>query len=146
MKAQLRQDIDLQPFHIDGKEHHAAQIEDHPKYYISTSGYVISTIGEPRILAERPSNGYMYVQLNGRGELVHRIAAKTLLEEPDQDALDVDRRQVNHLDGDKANNKIANLEWCSPRENQAHYRNVLLVCEGLPLLHEELVGEERNDG
>lgn len=127
MKSQLRQDIDLQSFSIDGKEHHAAQIEHHPKHYITTSGYVISTIGEPRILAERPSNGYMYAHLKGKSELVHRIAAKTFLEEPDQDAFEVDRWQVNHLDGDKANNKIANLEWCSPRENQDHYRNVLLV-------------------
>ncbi|WP_284461593.1 NUMOD4 domain-containing protein [Chryseobacterium sp.] len=50
---------------------------------------------------------------------IHRIIANTFLDNPDV------LPQVNHVDEDKQNNCVANLEWCSPIENINHGTGML---------------------
>lgn len=50
---------------------------------------------------------------------IHRLVAKTFIENPNN------YKQVNHIDGDKSNNKISNLEWCTYEQNKLHAVNVL---------------------
>lgn len=69
-------------------------------------------------------DGYLMVQLWKGGvhslKLVHRLVAETFLDNP-RGVTD-----VNHRDGDKANNSAENLEWCSRSENVKHaYKNGL---------------------
>ena len=45
---------------------------------------------------------------------VHRIIASAFLPKPDN------CREVNHKDGNKLNNSVANLEWVTTRQNQLH--------------------------
>lgn len=79
------------------------------------------------ILKARPArNDYLRVVLynenNKRGvdKLVHRLVADTFYD-GSHDGLD-----VNHIDGDKTNNFIGNLEWCTRSDNLKHaYRNNL---------------------
>ncbi|XAI96966.1 hypothetical protein [Synechococcus phage Ssp-JY42] len=47
---------------------------------------------------------------------VHRLVALAFLGKP------ATPKHVNHIDGDKTNNRADNLEWVSPVENSAHAR------------------------
>ena len=98
--------------------------------------YQISNFGRVRSLTrsdyKQQTNwkGYKIVTLFGDGFRktigVHRLVALHFIPNPGQ--LD----QVNHKDGDKKNNRVENLEWCTNRENQRH-----AVKMGLTVPHNE---------
>lgn len=64
------------------------------------------------------SKGYKQVCLSVEGKIttfrVHRLVAMTFLENPK------DLETVNHIDGNKENNHVSNLEWCSVSDNLKH--------------------------
>ena len=61
-------------------------------------------------------SGYRRVMINRQRYYVHRLVAATFLGSPP----DPSKWQVNHMDGDGANNALTNLEYVSPAENQLH--------------------------
>lgn len=67
-------------------------------------------------------NGYRIVILWSGGrrsaKYVHRIIASLFIREP------MTGETVNHIDGDKLNNAVANLEWCSMGANLRHARQI----------------------
>lgn len=68
--------------------------------------------------ASTQSHGYERISLNllghGKSLLVHRIVVESFLRPL------LPGEQVNHIDGNKKNNSIPNLEICSPQENSMH--------------------------
>lgn len=92
--------------------------------YMCPKGY--SQLKTERLLRTHISldNGYVYVQLtkNSKGftKKVHRLVAQTFISNLDN------LPQVNHIDGNKQNNNVENLEWCTQSQNIQHaYKNGL---------------------
>lgn len=81
-------------------------------YLASEDGRIYSTLRN-RFLTpyKEKQKGYMVVHLKDGVKKVHRLIAMTFLENPD------DLPQVNHIDEDKTNNRLENLEWCDNEYN-----------------------------
>jgi deoxycytidylate deaminase len=60
--------------------------------------------------------GYPVVHIKRQTIKIHQLVAKAFIENPDPTFYN----QVNHIDGDKANNNVTNLEWCTNRYNCEH--------------------------
>lgn len=85
--------------------------------------YQVSNLGRVRSLKciKRTifnNSGYEIVNLKvkrkQKNKLVHRLVAETFIPNP------FNKEQVNHKDGNKKNNSVDNLEWCSRHENMVH--------------------------
>lgn len=89
------------------------------------------TIVGKRVSAIRPKitkQGYAEVSLCSKdGTLylrVHRIVAETYIPNPENKPF------VNHIDGNKLNNCVQNLEWVTHQENMEHAKNHKLIHMG----------------
>lgn len=97
-------------------------------YEVSNGGYVRSIKREPITLAPRYDHcGYvraaLYKDRKYHSALVHRLVAVAFIGPAPSES-----HQINHIDGDKTNNRADNLEWCTASENGTHaYRNGLSV-------------------
>lgn len=90
------------------------------EYHVSPEG-IVTNISSGKVLKpSRDRRGYWRVWLYEGGvrkeRSLHRLVALTYLPNPDN------KPQVNHIDGDKENNSVTNLEWCSNSENKEHAR------------------------
>ena len=92
-------------------------IEPSDKYLVSEEGIVYRHYEEyDKPLSRQPrGNGYVGVRLNGKSYMVHRIVAQAFLDLDPSSNL-----QVNHINGDKSDNRVSNLELVTPSENVIH--------------------------
>lgn len=70
------------------------------------------------LVAMTDNGGYKYVNLSKNGKYisakVHRIVAETFIENPDK------KPAVNHINENKADNSVSNLEWVTVKENNKY--------------------------
>jgi hypothetical protein len=87
-------------------------------YLISDEGDVYSNKRDKYMSPGRDKDGYLCVGLCQYGVSkmwkVHRLVALHFIPNPEN------RMEVNHIDGDKRNNKVYNIEWCTRSENIRH--------------------------
>lgn len=94
------------------------------QYFIDQEGNVFNSFGKQMSKNIGGGRQYPYVmfrhKINGKIHrkriFIHRLVAELFLPNPHN------LPQVNHIDGNKNNSKVTNLEWVSVSENQMHSR------------------------
>ena len=89
------------------------------KYEVSNFGRVRTNGKRPGLLTlTKQKSGYRYamIEIDGKScnRRVHRMVAQHFLPNPDN------MKEVNHKDGNKDNNHVSNLEWCTRSNNVKH--------------------------
>ncbi len=108
------------------------KIKDFPNYEVDINGNIFSMrdnrggvekIRELKMKLNVQKNGYVYIGLKrnkkNKNIRVHRIVAEAFILNP------LNKLEVNHIDGNKTNNNIKNLEWVTKKENEIHARKYL---------------------
>lgn len=86
-------------------------------YEVSSTGFVRNVktdklLGNNRINKGRGSKfGYVRVNLKGRNFYLHKLVAEAFIPNP------LNKKYVDHLDGNSLNNKVSNLKWVTAKEN-----------------------------
>lgn len=88
----------------------------YPNYKISSFGHVKN--GSNRVLKPVEKIGYKCINLSKNNKLnsfkMNRLVAIAFIANPKK------KQKVNHIDGNKLNDHVSNLEWATPSENSQH--------------------------
>ena len=100
-------------------------IDGYDDYFISNLGNIYS-LKSSKFLKPRKSDGYLRVTLCKKGKVkshfVHKLIASAFI------LKNGDRNFVNHINSNRSDNRIENLEWCTTSENIIHgwkYGNII---------------------
>tara|TARA_R110000772_G_scaffold227233_1_gene337945 strand:+ start:332 stop:898 length:567 start_codon:yes stop_codon:yes gene_type:complete len=99
-----------------------SNVKGFPNYTVTKLGSVINKHNKV-MRGEVSIHGYKRVRLSSKGSSkkfsVHRLVALAFIDNP------LNKPQVNHINGNKTDNRVDNLEWCTASENEIHSYRVL---------------------
>ena len=105
------------------------KIEGFENYEVSNLGKVRNIKSGIMLKPWITKDGYLrhclYKHNKRKNLLLHRIIATAFIDNPGK------KPQVNHIDENKLNNDLSNLEWCTGRENLVHGTRTKRVAEKL---------------
>ena len=123
-------------------------IKDFPNYTIDDNGRVknIHTGKFLKILTNKQTSYYqvsLWKNNKGTWKYIHRLLAEHFIPNP------LNLPEVNHIDGNRQNNALSNLEWVTGQQNKIHaiqtglrkYTNRLTELEFIQLLNRVIAGE-----
>ena len=108
------------------------EIKEYNGYFVASNGKIFNKRGRELKPASN-LKGYKFVSFSHKGktknEMLHRVLAKCFIPNPNN------YPQINHKDGNKSNNKLDNLEWCTPSQNVQHaWDNGLALLPDKPVI------------
>lgn len=92
-------------------------VEGYPLgFEVSNKGRVRINYGDhvSYVKLQQTSDGYQTVSILGKQPRVHTLVATAFIPNPEK------KKVVNHIDGNKSNNCVTNLEWSTYAENTLH--------------------------
>ena len=115
------------------------------KYYIHIDGYIYSKISKKALATRINTNGYKSTTVRYKNMWksfdIHRLIGLYYIENP------LNKAEINHIDGNRQNNSILNLEWVTSSENNKHAHTLKTrkpsigkKCDRIPInIKEEIV-------
>ena len=90
------------------------------EYYVRDDGTIYSVRTNKVLSPQLDKDGYQKVQMMSTDGKRHRYSVHRLVLENFNPVEGMENLQVNHIDGNKENNKLENLEWTTCKENIQH--------------------------
>lgn len=89
-------------------------------YYVRDNGTIYSKASNKILSPQLDKDGYEKVQMISTDEKRHRYSVHRVVLENFMPVEGMEKLQVNHIDRNKRNNNLSNLEWATCKENITH--------------------------
>lgn len=110
---------------------------DIPGYYITSEGRLIN-LEKGYVVKERIKNGYLTFSVKVDKKTFyrrkHRLLAQAFIPQNNKQ-----QKAINHRDGNKLNNNLLNLEWCTIAENNTHAHQNNLINYSSSITEEQAI-------